>query len=354
MTGHFFAVLLIFFIGNISAATNIGGILSKDTRFKVADGPFILQSDLFVPKNIRLTISPGVKICIQPGGQGDTALEPFDALDRSLISIRIAGTLSCIGKRDNRISIQPDSSANKIAWYGILFENTDDQFNEIAFTTISGAHCGLTVKKASVCVRNTIFEYNNFGIIMNEGTEVSITNCGIMYNRNSGIKTSATNAFIGNCIIAYNKNNGFWCDGKTKVDIVYNCIASNYDGNFFECDPEFGISVKTNRRGDSTDIYNNIYSDPVFCGSVAESNAIERDLATPTDKSSVKNRIIAAIINSGMKEAPAEPPPCENRFTLSPYSPCIDAGDPAGKYKDADGSKNDIGILGGPDFLDRK
>ena len=35
-------------------------------------------------------------------------------------------------------------------------------------------------------------------------------------------------------------------------------------------------------------------------------------------------------------------------FTLNPYSPCVDAGDPSSVYNDADGSRNDMGLYGGP------
>jgi len=336
------------------AATELGGVLQKDTRLKVAEGPFILRSDLIVPANTRLTISPGVTIIIHPGGTNDTSIAPFDALEETLISIRIIGTLSCIGKRDAHITLQADSSAAAIAWYGIIFENTDDQFNEIAFTSISSAYCGVTLKKSSSCVRNTLLEYNTFGMTIDECTNVLITNCAIIYNRNSGLRVVNSNSVITNNIIAFNKNNGVWCDGKAEVDIKYNCIAENHDGNFFECDPELGVSVNTSARGDSIDTYNNIGTDPVLFGSVAEARAMEKDPALPTNVSSVKNKVIAAIITAtSKKETPAQPV-SGDRYSLSHYSPCKDAGDPAGKYRDTDGSRNDIGLHGGPDLLDRK
>jgi hypothetical protein len=41
--------------------------------------------------------------------------------------------------------------------------------------------------------------------------------------------------------------------------------------------------------------------------------------------------------------------PVAGDFTLLPGSPAIDAGDPAADYDDPDGSRNDLGIYGGPD-----
>ena len=37
--------------------------------------------------------------------------------------------------------------------------------------------------------------------------------------------------------------------------------------------------------------------------------------------------------------------------TLKPNSPCIDAGPPDPQYNDRDGSRNDIGMFGGHNFI---
>jgi hypothetical protein len=38
-------------------------------------------------------------------------------------------------------------------------------------------------------------------------------------------------------------------------------------------------------------------------------------------------------------------------FTLKPESPCIDKGPPDPQYNDRDGSRNDIGMFGGHNFI---
>ena len=38
-------------------------------------------------------------------------------------------------------------------------------------------------------------------------------------------------------------------------------------------------------------------------------------------------------------------------FHLQPGSPCIDTGDPDPAYNDTDGSRNDMGIYGGPEHM---
>ncbi|MFC1484774.1 hypothetical protein ACFL6Q_06990, partial [Candidatus Neomarinimicrobiota bacterium] len=44
--------------------------------------------------------------------------------------------------------------------------------------------------------------------------------------------------------------------------------------------------------------------------------------------------------------------PTDSNFHLSASSPCIDTGDPAPEFNDADGSRNDMGAYGGPGFLE--
>lgn len=337
----------------LSAEKRVGGVLDRDTRWNATEGPYILESDIVVPKYKRLIITPGTRIIISSRHQ-DTLSDQIDEFDKVKISIKVRGILSCVGRRSDRIIISSENkpSGENYDWYGIVFDNALDGGNEIICTDITGAYIGISALGCSPVIRGCVIENNHIGISCQNPGNVSITNSVISSNLLCGIRVNDANPQIISCIVIGNKNNGIWCDGKSKVTLGYNCFWKNADGNFLECDPEFGVKVKKNDRGDSIDIGGNIFSSPVFAGSVDDSIAAEKDLANPTDSAKVKNSVIAGIIQSFQKK-PSRPPQetTSQRYSLSKYSPCIDAGSPDGKFKDIDNSKNDMGIYGGPDFF---
>lgn len=336
----------------IQAQKHVGGVIDRDLRWTAEEGPYILQSDLVIPKYRRLIIGPGTKIIISSQLHEDTT-EQLDDFDKSSISIKVQGLLSCVGRRSGRIVFSPEikPSGEKYGWYGIVFENPTEEGNEIICTDITGAYIAVKAVSCSPVIRGCIIENNHIGIFCQKPGKPSITNCIIGYNLLAGIRVSDANPEIISCIITGNKNNGVWGDGKSKITLNHNCIWQNMDGNFLECDPYFGLHVKKNSRGDSIDVHSNLFVSPVFAGSADDSIAAERDLNNPTDSSNVKSTIIADIIQSFQKKSrytPDTDKPAE-RFTLSKYSPCIDAGSPDRKFKDSDGSRNDMGIYGGPE-----
>jgi hypothetical protein len=338
----------------IRAEKHVGGVIDRDLRWTAEDGPYILQSDLVIPKYRRLIIGPGTKIIISSQLHEDTT-EQIDDFDKSSISIKVKGLLSCTGRRSGRIVISPEikPSGKKYGWYGIIFDNPTEEGNEIICTDITGAYIAVKSVACSPVIHGCIIENNHIGIFCHKPGKSSITNCIIGYNLLAGIRVSDANPVIISCIITGNKNNGIWCDGKSKITLNHNCVWDNKDGNLLDCDPYFGLNVKKNSRGDSIDAYSNIFLSPVFAGSADDSIAAERDLDNPTDSSKVKNTIIADIIQSFQKKStylPDTDKPIQ-RFTLSKYSPCIDAGSPDRKFRDNDESRNDMGIYGGPEYF---
>jgi hypothetical protein len=163
------------------------------------------------------------------------------------------------------------------------------------------------------------------------------------------------NPHIANSIITGNHGNGIWCDGTSKVTFEYNCLFANHDGNFLDCDPLFGRNSRVNKNKDSVDHAFNLYRDPVFAGSVADSIAFAQDVKIATDKSKVKKESILKAVNRTVMDSSFSRYRSQPRmpFELSRYSPCIDAGDPKRNFQDSNHTVNDIGIFGGPEFLDR-
>lgn len=347
------------FVTSVLSQHKVGGVILRDTRWRIEESPFFVESDVVVRRNVRLIIDPGVIIIVNTKpSKIDTEVKQENKTDSSTVAIKVYGTLICKGKSEKRIIFKPDVAERKgTLWYGIQLYESDDDFTEIAYTDITGAAYGIEVIRCSPLIRNCIIEHNHIGVLCGEKSIPYIYNCVISYNMVAGIKIENSNPHITNNIIAFNINNGIWCDGVSKIVCTYNCIFGNKDGNMLDCDPEIGVKIKKNKRGDSVDIYNNLFVDPIFSGSLADSIANSRDINLPTDKKFLKDTTISSIVNSDTKKNLTEVEGTKivkKRYLLSKYSPCKDAGHPSETFKDRDGSRNDMGIWGGPEFISKK
>ncbi|HMA65105.1 MAG TPA: right-handed parallel beta-helix repeat-containing protein, partial [Chitinispirillaceae bacterium] len=324
-------------------------------RWNLEESPYIIERDLTIEKGANLTIAPGVRIIIRKPKLFDTIAQ-YDATDSVLVSIRVKGTLSCIGKRDQHIQfITQSDSKNTFGWYGIVFDNAPGNFVEIAFANIVNAYRAISVRQSEPVIRNNIIEYNHIGIYCSVNGNAKIYNNTIAGNFLAGIHVREANPHIANNIIYNNRNNGVMCDGKSKINFEYNCVYGNTDGDFLDCQPELGVIVKSKKKGaPETDIAHNIYKDPVFKGSQADSAAIAQDITLPTDMSDIKDTSLANIYyedGAAPRESLIKSKAVSKRFELSSYSPCIESGLPGEEFKNVDKTRNTMGIWGGPDYF---
>jgi parallel beta-helix repeat protein len=332
--------------------TRVSGVLERETRWRAEDGPFIVEGDIVVPRRATLIIMPGTRIIIRSGSKKTFSAEPFDGLDSDLISIRVQGSINSVGRRNNPIVFEPDTSRlAHFNWRGIILDEADPRHTEIAFTEISGATTGLTVRNSNALIRNNAIENCNIGIHTLRGGAPRIHNNLISSCFTAAIKVERSNPQIRNNIIAFNSNIGLWCDNSSRITFTHNCVFGNADGNFLDCEPEFGRTARAERNRDSTDRHGNIIADPIFIGSAAEARAIELDVNLPTDSARVRDTRLLRIPNLQFGTPRRKDPTIlgsENR-QLSTYSPCINMGDPGGAFRNTDGSRNTMGPLGGPD-----
>ncbi len=338
-----------------SAEKIAGGIIDSDTKWNAEEGPYIVERDLLITSSAQLTISPGTKILIRNQPLPDTTVYQLNHIDSATVSIKVEGALLCLGRRDQLISFSPlNFFQDKYCWYGIVFLKNEEIPNELTGAEIVGAYSAVSAMASNPQIRLSVLEYNHIGISCFDKSKASVYNCVIARNFASGILVSGSNPHFFNNIIVFNRNHGLWCDGMSKVYLEYNCFYGNHDGDFLECDPEFGVIVKANKGKDSADVFNNIFTDPIFAGSVSDSLAAERDYNIPTLKSRVKDTALAKVIYEGKTLPESIWKTSQSKYQLSRYSPCINAGHPGESYKDIDDSRNDMGIGGGPEFVSRR
>jgi len=334
----------------------VSGIIDRETRWKAEEGPYIIEGDLLIAKRANLVIAPGSRLIIKSGTKTSFLTAPFDKADSTLLSIRVLGSISCVGRRNKPIVITPErTELADYSWRGIILDGADSRYTEIAFTEISGAAAAVTVKNSSSLIRNNALENSNIGIHCVEGGMPKIYNNLISSCFTAGIKIERSNPQMFNNIIAFNNNAGLWSDDKSKIVFKYNCVFGNIDRNFLECDPELGKITRAVKKKDSTDVYGNIVSDPIFIGSEAEARAIEIDILLQTDSAKVPNKKILNIpkLPFGKPTTKEETKIGSETRQLSKYSPCINAGDPGGSFKNVDGSRNTMGPKGGQDFMSK-
>ena len=340
-----------------TAETRVGGTYDGDVRWNAEDGPFIVTSDILVTETGRLTISPGARIVIdRPIGRRDS-IRQIDELDARMISIKVKGSIRCMGRRYNRITFAPaGGNADPCSWYGLVLDDAYEQYTEISFADVAGACYGITVLKGRPVVRNCVFEYNNVGVNCANGGNAIIYNTIVAYNFITGMLVRQSNPTVTNCIIAFNRNNGIWGDVVSRLALTYSCVWGNPDGNLLDCDPALCRKTIVNKNRDSTDNAGNLCVDPVFAGSPADSAAWEKDVRRSTDAKDVRDPGLGELIrkNAADSSSSAKGEDRPARYWLSTYSPCRNAGDPARLFNDLDGSRNDLGIHGGPDFYEVK
>jgi len=333
--------------------TRVSGVIDRETRWKAEDGPFIVEGDILITRRGNLFIAPGTRIIIKNSDTKNADIPQFDRADSGLISFRVQGSMSCVGRRNNPIVFEPERSEHiGFTWRGIILDAADAPNVEIAFTEVSGATTALTIRNTSALIRNCAFENSNIGIHAVHGGAPRIHNNLIASCFTAGIKVERSNPQIVNNIIAFNSNLGLWCDNNSRITFRHNSVFGNTDGDFLDCEPTFGKLTRAVKDRDSTDHYGNIIADPVFVGSPAEARAIELDVSLQTDSARVRNTRLLNIPNLQFGTPPRKVPTVlgsEGRQLSVKYSPCVNAGDPGGAFRNVDGSRNTIGPSGGPD-----
>ena len=254
--------------GSLHAETYVGGIIDHEQRWTPEESPYIVTRDILITGRGRLTIAPGTAVRVGKLVYYDDTIPQLDHLDSQLVAIRVEGVLRCIGRRQSRISLSSAFElSNQCVWYGVDIDERYGRLTEIAFTDISGACNGVTVRRGETVVRNSVIELNNVGVRCVDRGNARLYNCVVARNFTTGILVRESNPTILNSIVAFNKTNGLWCDGVSQVTFKNNCVFDNGDGDFLECDPKLGALSETSKNGDSTDTYGNIYMDPILAGS---------------------------------------------------------------------------------------
>lgn len=106
-----FLVSSIFFLGNVHASLLVGGLITSDTTWGIANSPYQLTGPVGVLNGVTLTIEPGVTV------------------DFKTYYIQVNGTLKAQGTSNNNICIKTDDPMSN-PYQQIEFNPSSTSWNE--------------------------------------------------------------------------------------------------------------------------------------------------------------------------------------------------------------------------------
>lgn len=267
------------------------GFLSADSS------PYLVTDNLIVEENTQLTIQGDTRIWFSPGTQ-----------------LLVHGTLTAEGERGKPI-IFTDSTSS---WMGVKFKSAQ------------------AISSLDYCVIENVNSFmdsrDGFGAVDVENSTVQITHSIFRKNytyAGGGLAIDQSWILVKNNIFHDNQTvlfgGAIYCEESTLTvmnNTFYHNSAVNYGG---------GIAIQTN---DSLIAQNNIFLKN----------------ASKAPKNDFYGGSIYSYKGYNFTGTDEEPPGFSSLldFRLQPRSLCIDAGNPAVKYNDPDGSRNDQGAYGGP------
>ena len=172
-------ITLFVIIGSVNAA-DVGGSISVNTTWAVADSPFKLTSSVLVEEGVTLTIEAGSIINIASSG----------------IGFQVNGTLVAKGTPEQKIVFQPATETTPGSWGAIGFgdPSTDATFDA------DGNYTGGSI------LQHCVFKYaggvGTSGQIAILNASPLIDSCQIQYGASSGIYVDGAESLkIRNCLI---------------------------------------------------------------------------------------------------------------------------------------------------------
>jgi len=347
-----FSLIVLFLLAaaNLAfASTDVCGILDVPATWTKENSPYRITGDIQIPPASRLTIEAGVTVLVATGEAcGET--KQLDWSDSTKISIKAFGPLIIKGTQEEPVRILPENHVpGKIQWDGIRLPMKNKEGVSLEFIHIMGANKAINASYGKFNVGNSLFLGNSTGIWMEDEADLSIYNCIFAENLSAGIYISNSRPSIAANIFYKNFNFGIWADSRPSPRIQNNIFFANADTDCRYCPVGTAKTFKKENSNIPIDKFGNIYSDPVFAGSEKEKKLMERDPKRPTPAANIKDTVIRQIYEKSQgTPSTAETTTSESLpYSLSKYSPGINAAPKTDFFKNADNSQGDIGLYGG-------
>lgn len=248
-------------------------------EWKAADSPFLIEGDIYLQPEARLTIRPGVQIIFQ-----------------DYYSFDIAGRIEFLGTETEGILITVQDTSgyylgDHTGWNGLIFNgwySALDEFSVINYTTIeyskiSGVSC-LSYPKLRISNSNIRFN-QTAGITLHEFSDIEMNSINVYQNNGGGISCNNSAPTINGFLVENNFGSGISIFGNSIGDIVPELsngkIKNNntsgdggglymYDAGIYAENIEIISNISTNGGGVYCDMSHGIFYNVIINENIAE------------------------------------------------------------------------------------
>jgi hypothetical protein len=206
------ALLIVLFSKPFSyGQTNVGGVISSNTQWTVANSPYIVTDTVVILPNVTLTIEPGVEV-------------KFDA--NQLLDVR--GKLTALGTITDSISFVSNVSQLPGSWSGMIVNLELHAIIDLQYTTIKHARYVLNVIFGQVAldpisIKNSLIEKNISGLVGYSLSERIIFDSCRFINNTFGIGSAPMNPTGG-----FKLTNSYFIDNQYGIanagGTIINCV----------------------------------------------------------------------------------------------------------------------------------
>lgn len=228
---------------------------------------------------------------------------------------------------------------------GLYISNSSPHVHDIVLTDNEAQQGGgLYIEESDSTVEDLTIEYNSAssigGGVYLRGGGPTLVHLVVRSNSGGGVKTIASGGIVANSLILDNDGgqDGFALYVAGGVVAINNVISGN---------SATSSSWAVYSESGATTSGNIVYQNDAW-GLIGWSGA-EYNLSY--DNSVTNWGMDGYSGRMGENDLEADPrfvDAASGDYTLDSFSPCVDAGNPASAYNDVDGSRNDLGVYGGP------
>lgn len=194
---------------------------------------------------------------------------------------------------------------------------------------------------------------NGFSVWMNGVVgNIQLKNCSIAYvhYQNSNASANASNYSIINCYFNGAGNGYDWVGYQNAITgvLISNCVFMGSARLMGAATSN--ITVLNSYINTSNSLFGSHGSNPNFRNNYVATAGYTGTSTFPSDAVIAYNMSSTALFPTGTTNQNNKPLSSvfDAMYHPIPGSPAIDSGDPASDYNDLDGSRNDIGVFGGP------
>jgi hypothetical protein len=187
----------------IGKPTVLPPVIANDYVLTIDKSPYLVTGALVVKPGVTLTMNAGTVVWFRSLG------------------LIVKGELQILGTRDDPVRI---SSLGTSSWKGIFLDRSRGK-NTISYCTISDAEFGFRASNSTVSIRNSQFQDNVWGIVMEE-SQAEISGSLIRTSAKAGIAVRKTQLVVRDSVITENSKGGFLLE-NSKARIEQNNILNN-------------------------------------------------------------------------------------------------------------------------------